>query len=42
MGEYIDDTKLMIITESKSICFDLTRKADNSLKYEIDILSTKF
>ena len=42
MGEYIDDTKLVIITELRSICFDLTRKADNSLKYENDILSTKF
>ena len=28
--------KLVIITEPKTISFDLTKKVDNSLKYEAD------
>ena len=36
MGVYTDDNKLVIITEPKTISFDLTKKVDNSLKYEAD------
>ena len=35
MGVYIDDIKLVIIKESKIICFDLSKEIDNSLKDEI-------
>ena len=36
IGVYIDDSKLVRITEPKTIHFNLTKKVDNSLKYEID------
>ena len=36
MEEYIDDNKLVLFTEPKTICFNLTKKVDNSLNYEID------
>ena len=31
-----DDNELVIITEPKTISFDLTKKVNNSLKYETD------
>ena len=36
MGVYIDDTKLVIITEPISTGLNLTKKVNNSLKHEID------
>ena len=41
MGVYTDDNKLVIITEPKTISFDLTKKVDNSLKYEADHMKHK-
>ena len=35
MGVYIEDNKLVIITEPKAVCFNLTKKIDNNLKHEI-------
>ena len=36
MEVYIGENKLVIITEPRSISFNLTNKADNSLKHKID------
>ena len=36
MGVYIADNKLVIIREPKSICLNLTKKVDDSIKHEID------
>ena len=33
---YIDDSKFVIIAEPKTICFNLTKKVDNSRKHEIN------
>ena len=36
MSMHIDDNKLAIITEPKTICFNLTKNVDDSLRQEID------
>ena len=36
MEVYIKCNKIVIITEPKTIRFNLTKKTDNSLKHEID------
>ena len=36
MGVCIDDNKLVIITEPKTIRFNLAKKVDSSLKHETD------
>ena len=36
MGVVIGDNKLVIITESKTICFDLSKYVGKNLKDEID------
>ena len=38
MEVYIDGNKLVLFIEPKIICFNLTKKVDNSLKHEIDCL----
>ena len=35
---HIDSNKLVIITEPKTIHFDLSKDVDNNLKYEIDFI----
>ena len=35
---YIEDNKLAIITESKTVNFDLSKDLDNNLKYEINFI----
>ena len=35
---HIRDSKLVIITESKNICFDLPKDVDNNWKYEISFI----
>ena len=37
MEVYIDDKKLVITTEPKTICFDLPIEVNNSLKNEIKL-----
>ena len=37
MEMYIDDKKLVITTEPKTICFDLPVEVNNSLKNEIKL-----
>ena len=41
MGIIIKDTKLVIITKSKTIYFDLSEKIYNNLKNDIDFIITK-
>ena len=36
MRNYNDNNKLVIITEPKTISFNLTKKVDNNLKNEVD------
>lgn len=36
MGVAIGDNKLVVITESKTICFDLSKYVGKNLKDEID------
>ena len=36
MRVYIDDNKLVIITEPETTSFNLTKKVDNSLVHEIN------
>ena len=36
--KYIEDNKLVIITEVKTIYFDVPKKCDRSLKHEIDFI----
>ena len=38
MGMYINDNKLVTIIVPKTICFDLSKKIDNSLKHEINFI----
>ena len=35
---YINDNKLVTIIVPKTICFDLSKKIDNSLKHEINFI----
>ena len=35
---YIEDNKLAIITEPKTVNFDLSKDLDNNLKYEINFM----
>ena len=35
---HIEDNKLVIITETKTVHFDLSEDVDNNLKYEIDFI----
>ena len=38
MGVHIEDNKLVIITEPKTIHFNLSKNFDNSFKYEISFI----
>ena len=35
---HTEDNKLVIITETKTVHFDLSEDVDNNLKYEIDFI----
>ena len=41
MRVYIDNNKLVIIVESKTISFNLTKKVVNSLKNEIKLIISR-
>ena len=39
MRLHIEDNKLVLITQPKTIHFDLSKDVDNNLKYEIETVS---
>ena len=36
LAVYMDENKLVIMPQPKTICFDLRKDVDNNLKHEID------